>query len=407
MADAGNRGFLKRAHTALIYLGGIYAGIIILLMTPGFQRHAIYMHAIRLPLKAKFDLPERYGLAPGKALNLNLTTPDDVRLGAWFVAADGFYQEYLKSVPPTKNTQNTPADSHPRDKLASMIPLALQTHPTILFLHGNAMTRAFSMRTRLYSTLTSRLNANVLAIDYRGFGDSEGTPSERGLLVDARTGWDWLIEKGAKEQDITVLGQSLGTGVSAGLVAELAEDGVSPRGMVLLAPYSSIAKLLETYNLGGKLPILQPLQSFRFVFDIVIKFLRHRFDTLSKINNISCPITIIHATDDWDIPVSHAKALFDSLLEPLLPSYPFDPSEMLLGKISHSEVLKSIEARNARRGEVIATLDTEGLGTVRRFERGGDKGSVVMLETTWGEHNGITDIEGAIDVIGWCVGMGE
>ncbi|KAG8712685.1 hypothetical protein FRC09_019579 [Ceratobasidium sp. 395] len=191
------------------------------------------------------------------------------------------------------------------------------------------------------------------------------------------------------------------------MVAELAEDGVSPRGMVLLAPYSSIAKLLETYNLGGKLPILQPLQSFRFVFDIVIKFLRHRFDTLSRINNISCPITIVHSTDDWDIPVSHAKALFDSLLEPLLPSYPFDPNEVLLGKISHSEVLKSIEARNARRGEVIATLETEGLGTVRHFERGDDKGSVVMLETTWGEHNGITDIEGVIDVIGWSVGMGE
>ncbi|KAG9121653.1 hypothetical protein FRC07_002312 [Ceratobasidium sp. 392] len=407
MADAGNRGFLKRAHTVLIYLGGIYAGVVLLLMTPGFQRHAIYMHAIRLPLRANFDLPERYGLAPGKTLNLNLTTPDDVRLGAWFVAADGFYQKHLKSTPPTKTSQNAPGIYHPRDKLASMLPRALQTHPTILFLHGNAMTRAFSMRTRLYSKLTSRLNANVLIVDYRGFGNSEGTPSERGLLMDARTAWDWLVENGAKADDITVVGQSLGTGVAAGMVAELAEDGVSPRGMVLLAPYSSMPKLLETYNLGGKLPILQPLQSFRFVFDIVIKFLRHQFNTLSIINDISCPITIIHAADDWDIPVSHAITLFDSLLEPLLPAYPFDQNEMFLGKVPHSEILKAVEARNVRREEVIATLETEGLGTVRRFERGEDKGSVVMLETTWGEHNGITDIEGVIDVVGWSVGMGE
>jgi abhydrolase domain-containing protein 12 len=152
------------------------------------------------------------------------------------------------------------------------------------------MTRAFALRTRLYSTLSSRLNANVLVIDYRGFGNSEGTPSERGLQIDARTAWDWLIENGAKWEDITIVGQSLGTGVSAGLAVELAEEGtndllvfcnlnlpgsllthdaavgISPRGMVLLAPYSSIGKLLETYNLGGKLPILQPLQSFRFVF---------------------------------------------------------------------------------------------------------------------------------------------
>ncbi|KAG9087707.1 hypothetical protein FRC06_002417 [Ceratobasidium sp. 370] len=377
---------------------------------------------------------ERYGLAPGKTLNLNLTTPDDVRLGAWFVAADGFYQKHLKPLSPTKldrahvtDGQDATDDGqtsspghriayHPRDKLASMLPLAIQAHPTVLFFHGNAMSRAFHMRTRLYSVLTSRLNANVLVIDYRGFGDSGGTPSEKGLLVDARTAWDWLIENGAKEEDITVLGQSLGTAVAARLVAELAEEGsaaddtrpgVSPRGVVLLAPYSSIAKLLETYNLGGRLPVLQPLQSFRFVFDIVIKFLRHRFDTLSIINDISCPVTIVHATDDWDIPVSHAKALFDSLLEPLLPAYPFDSNEMFLGKIPHSEILKIVEARNARREELIAATEIEGLGTVRRFERGKDKSSVVMLETTWGGHNGLTEIEGVIDVVGWSVGMGE
>ncbi|KAG9078468.1 hypothetical protein FS749_009499 [Ceratobasidium sp. UAMH 11750] len=288
-----------------------------------------------------------------------------------------------------------------------MFPTAIQTHPTVLFFHGNAMSRAFHMRTRLYSVLTSRLDANVLVIDYRGFGDSEGTPSERGLLLDARTAWDWLIRNGARAEDITILGQSLGTGVAAGLAAELAEEGVSPRGVALLAPYSSIAKLLETYNLGGKLPILQPLQSFRFVFDIVIKFLRHQFDTLSIINDISCPITIVHATDDWDIPVSHAKTLFDSLLEPLLPAYPFDPNEMSLGKIPYTEILKAVEARNARREELIATTMVEGLGTIRRFERSEDKSSVIMLETTWGEHNGLTDIEGVIDVVGWSIGMGE
>ncbi|QRV77910.1 alpha/beta hydrolase family protein [Ceratobasidium sp. AG-Ba] len=418
MADAGNRGFLKRAHTALIYLGGIYAGAIILLMTPGFQRQVLYMHALRFPLRANYDLPERYGLAPGKTLNLNLRTPDDVRLGAWFVAADGFYQQNLKSLPPTKATQfsenddsrassDHPATYDPRQKLASLLPLALQTHPTVLFFHGNAMTRAFHYRTRLYSTLTSRLNANVLAIDYRGFGDSEGTPSEQGLLMDARTAWDWLIENGAKEEHITIVGQSLGTGVSTGLAAELSEEGISPRGVVLLAPYTSIPKLLETYNFGGKLPLLQPLQSFRFVFELVMKFLRHRFDSLSIINDIICPITIIHAEDDWDIPVSHAKALFDSLLEPLLPAYPFDPNEMLLGKVSHSEVVESIEKRNVRRNEVVAVKEVDGLGTIRQFEREEDKGSVVMLETSWGEHNGIGEIEGVIDVIGWSVGLDE
>ncbi|CAE7194865.1 unnamed protein product [Rhizoctonia solani] len=377
-------------------------------MTPGFQRHAIYMHALKFPWNAKFDTPELYGLAPGKTLNLNLTTSDDIRIGAWFAVADGFYQKHLKLAPPLRGeSANLDEKRQVEETLGSLIPIALKSHPTILFLHGNAMTRAFYMRTRLYSTLSSRLDANVLAIDYRGFGDSEGVPSEQGLLLDARAAWDWLIENGAKERDITVVGQSLGTGVSAGLVAELAEEGVSPRGMVLLAPYSSIATLLETYNLGGKLPILQPLQKFRFIFGFVLKFLRHRFDTLAVINDITCPITIIHATDDWDIPVAHAKALFSALLESLLPPYPFNPEDMLLGKVPHEELLQVINARNTRQKEVVATMEVKGLGSVSTFSRGDNHGDVTFLQTTWGEHNGITAIEGVIDVIGWTVGMDD
>ncbi|KAG8738034.1 hypothetical protein FRC10_007384 [Ceratobasidium sp. 414] len=384
MADAGNRGFLRRAHIVLLYL------------------------------------------ATGKTLNLNLTTSDGVRLGAWFVAADEFYQQHLKPSPPTKagrahvsdgqsgvrsggsnSSPGHPIVYHPRDKLASVLRVALQTRPTILYFHGNTYTRALEFRARFYSTLSSRLDANVFVIDYRGFGDSEGTPSENGLLLDARAAWDWLIKNGAEGRDITIVGQSLGTGVSAGLVVELEREGTSPRGMVLLAPYSSIPKLLETYNLLGKIPILQPLQRFRFAFDLMTKFLRHRFNTLSIINGISCPITIIHAADDQDIPISHARALFDSLLEPLLPADPFGPDDILLGKVPHLEIWKSTEERNTRRRELIAATEVEGFGTIRRFERGGDRGSVVLLETTWGGHNGIREIEGAVDIVGWTVGMIE
>jgi hypothetical protein len=80
---------------------------------------ALYMHALKFPWNAKFDTPELYGLArmlchtlhlclslttnpAGKTLSLNLTTSDGVRLGAWFVAADGFYQKHLRLAPPSK-----------------------------------------------------------------------------------------------------------------------------------------------------------------------------------------------------------------------------------------------------------------------------------------------------------------
>lgn len=131
--------------------------------------------------------------------------------------------------------------------------------PTVLFFHGNAATRALSKRIRLYSAYTSRLDTNVLAIDYRGFGDSPGTPTEDGLLTDARAAWDWLIAQGASPQDILIVGHSLGTAVASGLSVSLSEDGVKFRGTVLMSPFSSLHTLVDTYHIFGLLPVLSPL----------------------------------------------------------------------------------------------------------------------------------------------------
>jgi predicted fused transcriptional regulator/phosphomethylpyrimidine kinase len=67
----------------------------------------------------------------------------------------------------------------------------------------------------------------------------------------------------------------------------------------------------------------------------------------------------------------------------------------------------SNEARNIRRKELLAVRKVEGLGIIQSFERGKSKGSVRMLETTWGGHKWIRNIEGVVDVIGWSVGTGE
>lgn len=67
----------------------------------------------------------------------------------------------------------------------------------------------------------------MLAIDYRGYGDSDGSPSEAGLAKDARAAWDFVIDNGAKPEDVVIVGQSLGTGVSSKLVYELSQEGMS------------------------------------------------------------------------------------------------------------------------------------------------------------------------------------
>ena len=99
--------------------------------------------------------------------------------------------------------------------------------PTVIYFHGNAATRAASNRVRTARHLTD-LGANFVIIDYRGFADSTRSPppSEEGLLVDARRVWDYVNrEKGVPAERIAIMGQSLGTGVSAGLAGRLAKEG--------------------------------------------------------------------------------------------------------------------------------------------------------------------------------------
>ena len=76
-----------------------------------------------------------------------------------------------------------------------------------------------------------RGRSNVLSVDYRGFGDSTGSPSESGLIDDAQTVWNYVYETalnhGSKDPttDMILMGHSLGTGVASGLARRLAALG--------------------------------------------------------------------------------------------------------------------------------------------------------------------------------------
>lgn len=71
--------------------------------------------------------------------------------------------------------------------------------------------------------------SNVVAVDYRGFADSTGSPTEKGLVTDARATYDWVSAKikaagGDAEKNIILVGHSLGTGVTSALAAQLAGE---------------------------------------------------------------------------------------------------------------------------------------------------------------------------------------
>ncbi|KAI0917570.1 hypothetical protein AcW2_007673 [Taiwanofungus camphoratus] len=181
---------------------------------------------------------------------MTIQTVDDVTLGAWFILSDVHYQKL-------RGSSLQPLASPSSD----VIKVALETYSTILYLHGVSGSRATNWRIQQYFGFSSRLQVNTLVIDYRGFGDSAGIPSEQGLASDAHAAWSWLIDRGAKAEDIFIVGHSLGTVVSGKLVPLPVKEGVKPRGVVLFSPFSGVTTLTESYSLW-EVPILRPLQSF-------------------------------------------------------------------------------------------------------------------------------------------------
>ena len=193
-----------------------------------------------------------------KTHNVYLHTADNETIGAWFTFSDPFYAAHKADL------------LAPSSSADQLIRNALRTQPTIFYLHGNGGTRALSSRVQHYQAFASRLRANVFAVDYRGYGDSTGSPSEAGVVLDARTAWGWLRSHGAPPENVLIIGNILGTTIAVQFVSELeaeqaGKDEVGrerPRGVVLLAPFSSVSALLDTYYIAGLVPLMAPLRTF-------------------------------------------------------------------------------------------------------------------------------------------------
>ncbi|GAA5839518.1 hypothetical protein JCM9279_005966 [Rhodotorula babjevae] len=339
------------------------------------QNSLIYLHGLRFPYGTDFSRPELVGFAPGKVRPCNLTTHDGARLGAWQVLPRNLYEAAIAR-------HGVPEEGPLPDKVFDQ---ALLNSTTVLYFHGNAGTRAAGNRVRVARHM-SDMDTGFWIIDYRSFADSSSTPppSEEGLLTDARRAWDWLVEdKGVEPRQIAVMGQSLGTGVSAGLVARLADEGVAPRALVLVAPFSSIPTLLETYRLGNVIPLLPPLRRFPRLLDSLLALLKTRFDTHAIIHKVTCPTLILHAHNDPVIPLGHTRALAERLLGPLLAPHAESGDEA---------------AREARR-TIVRERKVGGWGVVSRFDRGEGLGEVVWAEAVKGAHNEIGTSEFSIELI--------
>ncbi|RWR91106.1 protein ABHD17B isoform X1 [Cinnamomum micranthum f. kanehirae] len=156
---------------------------------------------------------------------------------------------------------------------------------TLLYSHGNAAD--LGQMKELLSELRSHLRVNIMSYDYSGYGASSGKPSEANTYYDIEAVHNCLKQEyKIREEDLILYGQSVGSGPTLHLATRL--QGL--RGVVL---HSAI--------LSG-LRVLYPVK-LTFWFDI--------FKNIDKIQNVCCPVLVMHGTDDEIVDFSHGKRLWE------------------------------------------------------------------------------------------------
>jgi len=164
--------------------------------------------------------------------------------------------------------------------------------PVILFLHGNA--GALPDRADRLAYYQSR-GFGAAFLSYRGYGGSTGSPSETGLMIDAKTAYDHLRSLGYPADRIVLVGESLGTGVAVQTAA------LNPVGAVVLeAPYSAAVDIARRQYPWLPVGVL----------------MKDQFRSRDHIARIRAPLLILHGEADRVIPMGFGKRLFDAARDP-------------------------------------------------------------------------------------------
>lgn len=166
----------------------------------------------------------------------------------------------------------------------------------VLVCHGNAGN--ISTRIPLLEGL-HRLQLSTFIFDYAGYGHSSGRPSEQGTYLDAAAAWTWLAANvpgaGTSRLPIVVMGRSLGGPIGA-YVASIHH----PAALVLDSTFPSLRSLVR---------VRAPYLPARLL-------LRYRYDTLSFLREVECPILIVHSREDTIVPVVEGRKLFAAIRGP-------------------------------------------------------------------------------------------
>jgi len=164
---------------------------------------------------------------------------------------------------------------------------------TVLFCHGNGGNISHRLDT---ISLFNKLSVNFFIFDYRSYGKSSGSISEKGLYEDVASAWKYLTEaRKIAPKKIIIIGRSLG-----GAIAAHAASKYSPGGLILEAAFTSLPEIAQE-----RMPFLP-----------VSCLLNYKLSTIDNLVKVKCPVLIIATPDDNIIPFSHGEKLFAKAPEP-------------------------------------------------------------------------------------------
>ncbi len=239
---------MRMAGSILIGLAAGYALLCAALFL--FQSRLIYFPHVGREIAAT---PKQAGLAYEE---VNITTADGEKLHGWFVPAD-------------------------------------RSLGVLLFFHGNAGNISHRLD---WLMLFHQMDMSTLIVDYRGYGESSGEPSEQGTYLDAEAAWKYVVEtRGVGSGDIVLFGESLGGAVAAQLAARK-----QPRALIIASAFTSVP------DLASELYSFVPARHLA----------RFKYHTLENVQKTVCPVLVIHSPEDEIIPFAHGNRIYQAANEP-------------------------------------------------------------------------------------------
>ncbi|XP_019953733.1 lysophosphatidylserine lipase ABHD12 [Paralichthys olivaceus] len=262
---------------ALWFVITVYVSVpVVLYLFPWILGHIIFAHLLRFPFFADLSRPED---VVNHTCNFYLDTEEGISVGVWHTLPASQWDEAAGKSPEWHRETLGDGD------------------PVIIYLHGNAGTRAMNHRVAMVKIL-SEAGYHVLSLDYRGYGDSSGEPSEAGLTHDALYLYQWVKTQN-RGSLVCIWGHSLGSGVATNAAVKLQEQGSAVDALILEGPFTSIGEVVLTHP-AAKLYMFLP--GFESLLWNILETNEIVFANDENLKVLTSPLLILHSEDDNIVP---------------------------------------------------------------------------------------------------------